>query len=594
MAVRGRRGPAVRAERGVVRRFGRPDRRDALDPPTRTASAVAAAHRGRRLGARAGSTRAAVLARSSLASSLRADVAEGLRWLWRHRLLRTLAVTMAFGNLVFCAAFAIFVLYSRGAARPVVSVGYGVLLTTFAAGGLLGTLVAPRLLRVLGATPLLRAGLLIEVALHATLAATTRPLLAGAMIIVFGMHTVVWGVVVVTIRQRSVPSSMFGRVTSVYALLDLGGAALGSLLGGLVAQAYGLVATFWTAAAAMALVASSRGAHSAAATATFVAPASGWHVPGPSLARGDARGRLGSCAWRGLRWSAAAEPASAGRRRACSRGRATTSSSSAAEPDVLADAVKWIGPQATAVTADVSDPDQIAVVVEAVAGRPVDVLVNNAGAYVGGDDSTPAARGRALAGHLRLERASPPSCSPTRFVPLLRRPGGRIILISSIAAQRGGGGPYSAAKAALHGFVFDLATRAGPGRHHRQRDRTRLRHRQRVLRRPDDRGGPSQPGGRDAGRAAPASRTTSPRRSAGWPDPAAAMSPARSSTSTVARSWAADASRSTASLRGTSGEPGLALAVRRGNGAPTSGRRWPPDRWAACRSRRRSATACRG
>jgi 3-oxoacyl-[acyl-carrier protein] reductase len=48
------------------------------------------------------------------------------------------------------------------------------------------------------------------------------------------------------------------------------------------------------------------------------------------------------------------------------------------------------------------------------------------------------------------------------LLPLLRRPGGRIILTSSIAAQRGGGGPYSASKAALHGLVFDLATRLGP------------------------------------------------------------------------------------------------------------------------------------
>jgi MFS family permease len=72
---------------------------------------------------------------------------------------------------------------------------------------------------------------------------------------VFGVHTVVWGVVVTTIRQKAVPSSMFGRVTSVYSLLDLGGAALGSLLGGLVAQAYGIVATFWTAALLMVIVA---------------------------------------------------------------------------------------------------------------------------------------------------------------------------------------------------------------------------------------------------------------------------------------------------------------------------------------------------
>jgi predicted MFS family arabinose efflux permease len=186
--------------------------------------------------------------------SLRVEIGAGIRWLWDHRLLRTLAVTMAFGNLVFCAAFAIFVLYSRQR-LGLSDVGYGVLLTTFAAGGLLGSVLTPRLVRRISATVLLRAGLLVEVALHATLAATTSPLIAGGIIVVFGIHTVVWGVVVTTVRQRTVPQAMFGRVTGVYSLLDLGGAALGSLVGGAVAQAYGIVATFWTAAAAMIVVA---------------------------------------------------------------------------------------------------------------------------------------------------------------------------------------------------------------------------------------------------------------------------------------------------------------------------------------------------
>ena len=44
----------------------------------------------------------------------------------------------------------------------------------------------------------------------------------------------------------------------------------------------------------------------------------------------------------------------------------------------------------------------------------------------------------------------------------LRRPGGRVINISSIAALRGGGGSYSAAKAALLGWTFDLAAELGP------------------------------------------------------------------------------------------------------------------------------------
>jgi 3-oxoacyl-[acyl-carrier protein] reductase len=123
--------------------------------------------------------------------------------------------------------------------------------------------------------------------------------------------------------------------------------------------------------------------------------------------------------------------------------------------------VKWIGPQATAVRADLADPGQAGAVVEAVAGRPVDVLINNAGAYVGGDDSTPAA----LAAHWRANFDSNVITAvllTNALLPLLRRPGARIILTSSIAAQRGGGGPYSAAKAALHGYVLDLATRLSP------------------------------------------------------------------------------------------------------------------------------------
>jgi MFS family permease len=185
--------------------------------------------------------------------SLRADIAEGVRWLWQHRLLRTLAVTMAFGNVVFCAAFAIFVLYSFER-LGLGQVGYGLLLTAFAVGGLAGTTAAPALLRSVRATTLLRLGLLVEVALHGTLAMTRTPWVAAAMIVVFGVHTMVWGNVVTTLRQRSVPSAIYGRVSSVYALLDLGGAALGSLLGGAVAQVYGITATFWTAAAAMGAV----------------------------------------------------------------------------------------------------------------------------------------------------------------------------------------------------------------------------------------------------------------------------------------------------------------------------------------------------
>jgi 3-oxoacyl-[acyl-carrier protein] reductase len=47
------------------------------------------------------------------------------------------------------------------------------------------------------------------------------------------------------------------------------------------------------------------------------------------------------------------------------------------------------------------------------------------------------------------------------LLPALDRPGGRIVLMSSIAAQRGGGRAYATSKAALHGYVYTLASELG-------------------------------------------------------------------------------------------------------------------------------------
>ncbi|GAB1689208.1 SDR family oxidoreductase [Krasilnikovia sp. M28-CT-15] len=130
-------------------------------------------------------------------------------------------------------------------------------------------------------------------------------------------------------------------------------------------------------------------------------------------------------------------------------------------PEVLAEAVTWIGPQATAVTADLTDPDQIGAVAEAVGDRAVDVLVNNAGGFTSEDGTglpAVAAQWRA-AFDVNVITAV---LLTEALLPRMRRPGGRIILTSSQAAQRGGAGPYAAAKAALHGWMFELATRLGP------------------------------------------------------------------------------------------------------------------------------------
>ncbi|WP_446220206.1 MFS transporter [Micromonospora sp. IBHARD004] len=186
--------------------------------------------------------------------SLRADIAAGVRALWGVPVLRTLAGCIAVMNVAFCAAFAAFVLYARQR-LGLTEIRYGVLLTAAALGGLAGTALAPRLRARFGTPTLLRVGLLVEVGLQVVLATTRCPWVAGAALAGWGVHTMVWGVLVVSLRQRLVPDRLRGRVNGAYALADLGGAAVGTATGGLIAQATGsVVAPFWLAGAAMALL----------------------------------------------------------------------------------------------------------------------------------------------------------------------------------------------------------------------------------------------------------------------------------------------------------------------------------------------------
>ena len=68
-----------------------------------------------------------------------------------------------------------------------------------------------------------------------------------AIFLVFGAHAFVWGTTSVTVRQRAVPRELQGRVGSVNTVGVFGGLVLGSALGGLLAQRFGVTAPFWFA-----------------------------------------------------------------------------------------------------------------------------------------------------------------------------------------------------------------------------------------------------------------------------------------------------------------------------------------------------------
>ena len=175
------------------------------------------------------------------------DIAEGLRFSLRHPAVRTLILTIFTFNITFGAAWSVLVLYATRR-LGMGEVGFGLLTTVSAAGGLVATLAYGWITRHVSLADLMRIGLIIETLTHVALALTRVPWVAMAIMFVFGAHAFVWGTTSMTIRQRAVPLRLQGRVNSVNLIGSFGGLVLGSVVGGSLAEQWGVTAPFWFAA----------------------------------------------------------------------------------------------------------------------------------------------------------------------------------------------------------------------------------------------------------------------------------------------------------------------------------------------------------
>jgi len=177
-------------------------------------------------------------------SSFRADMAEGIRWLVAHPPMRTLALTIFTFNVTFGASWSVLVLYA-GERLHMDAVGFGLLTTAAAVGGIVATVSYGRLERRFSLADLMRVGLIIETGTHLSLALTTSPAVALGTMVVFGAHEFVWGTTSTVVRQRAVPNELLGRVSGVYRVAIVGGLVIGAPLGGLLAGTFGITAPFW-------------------------------------------------------------------------------------------------------------------------------------------------------------------------------------------------------------------------------------------------------------------------------------------------------------------------------------------------------------
>ncbi|WP_138733797.1 MFS transporter [Modestobacter excelsi] len=184
--------------------------------------------------------------------ALRHDITEGLRWVRHHAAVRTLVLTITIFNVTFGAAWSVLVLYATER-LGLGEVGFGLLTTVSAAGGVAGTAAYGWITRRVSLGDLMRVGLVIETLTHLALALTSSPWVALPVFFVFGAHAFVWGTTSITVRQRAVPQALQGRVGSVNLVGVFGGLVVGSGIGGVLAQHGGVTAPFWFAFAGSAV-----------------------------------------------------------------------------------------------------------------------------------------------------------------------------------------------------------------------------------------------------------------------------------------------------------------------------------------------------
>ncbi|MGI8760257.1 MAG: MFS transporter [Jatrophihabitantaceae bacterium] len=181
--------------------------------------------------------------RAAQRTSIRRDVADGVRWLSAHRFLRGLTVVSAATAFVQSMATGILVLYVLETLR-LPSGDFGFVLVGAGVGAITGGVCTPPLARRFGRAPVLVVGAVISAIGMALMGLTRNGYVAGVLFGVSGAGVMTWNVLTMSLRQALIPHALFGRVQGAYRTLVWGAIPLGSLSGGLLAHGLGLPPVF--------------------------------------------------------------------------------------------------------------------------------------------------------------------------------------------------------------------------------------------------------------------------------------------------------------------------------------------------------------
>lgn len=182
--------------------------------------------------------------------SMRTEIAEGLRYVGRHRYLRNIAATTGISNFFSNIAFSILILYlvRELAFSPQL---LGLVFSVGSIGFLLGALLANRVASRFGVGPTI-VGSAVTFGPAALLVAVAPPDLAPGFVaasgFLGGLGGAIYNINQVSLRQAITPERMQGRMNATMRFIVWGTIPFGNIVGGLLGGLIGLHETIWIGA----------------------------------------------------------------------------------------------------------------------------------------------------------------------------------------------------------------------------------------------------------------------------------------------------------------------------------------------------------
>ena len=169
------------------------------------------------------------------------EIREGLAFLARHPLLRTLSVMTALQHAGLAVAFTLMPLYAL-APGPVglTPAGFGLLFSAWGVGAIAGAAAAGQLEDRIGrAATLLWSTLVAGLALVVPAVTTAAPLIFAAYLVAGGGLSL-WGTVNASVRQLATRDELRGRVNATHRTMSFTAGLAGAAAAGLLADRFGI------------------------------------------------------------------------------------------------------------------------------------------------------------------------------------------------------------------------------------------------------------------------------------------------------------------------------------------------------------------